>query len=198
MLLLIDNFDSFTHNLARYFEEIGSQVNVVRNNEISVEDIAQIKPDAIVISPGPCTPNEAGVSLAVIQAYLPHIPILGVCLGHQSIGQVLGARVTHAKEVRHGKVSPVLHNHHALFSDIPSPFNATRYHSLVLAPDSLPEPLEAIAWCEDDKGYREVMAIAHRSLPVYGVQFHPESLLTEYGHQLLRNFLKLSRLNADT
>ncbi|RDV26712.1 aminodeoxychorismate/anthranilate synthase component II [Alteromonas aestuariivivens] len=190
MLLLIDNFDSFTHNLARYFVELGEDVEVVRNHCISLNDIQEMSPDHLVISPGPCTPNEAGISLQAIQKFAGHIPLLGVCLGHQAIGQVFGAKVVQAKQIRHGKVSPVAHSNSGLCNGLPNPFNATRYHSLVLEPSSLPGCLQVDAWCEYSNGYREIMAISHRALPVWGVQFHPESLLTECGHELLARYLK--------
>lgn len=192
MLLLIDNFDSFTHNLARYFIEIGQDVRVVRNNDITIEDIERLSPDYLVISPGPCTPNDAGISLSAISHFAGKIPIFGVCLGHQAIGQVFGANVVGAQEIKHGKVSPVMHNDHGLFDHMTSPFNATRYHSLVLSPQSLPQSLESLAWCETKDGEREIMAIKHKTLPVWGVQFHPESLLTDFGHQLLKNFIALA------
>lgn len=193
MLLLIDNFDSFTHNLARYFRELGCEVNVVRNNDITLEEIEALAPEHLVISPGPCTPDEAGISLEAIARFAGQIPILGVCLGHQAIGQVFGATVTGAREIRHGKTSSVNHSHTGLFQHIPDGFAATRYHSLVLAPDSLPDSLQVDAWCEHNDGYREIMGVSHKTLPLWGVQFHPESLLTEHGHALLDNFLKQSR-----
>lgn len=189
MLLLIDNFDSFTHNLARYFVELGCDVEVVRNNALSLADIEALKPRHLVISPGPCTPNDAGISLAAIERFAGHIPLLGVCLGHQAIGQVFGGKVIGAHEIRHGKTSLVHHKQQGLFAGLPSPMTVTRYHSLVIAPHSLPECLQVDAWCENANGYREIMGISHCSLPVWGVQFHPESLLTEHGHSLLENFL---------
>lgn len=190
MLLLIDNVDSFTHNLARYFRELGCEVLVVRNNDITLADIKALDPEQLVISPGPCTPNEAGISLEAIAHFSGTIPILGVCLGHQAIGQVFGATVTGAREIRHGKTSSVHHRSTELFQQVPDGFSATRYHSLVIAPDSLPVSLQVDAWCEHDDGYREIMGISHKTLPVWGVQFHPESLLTEHGHAILDNFLK--------
>ncbi|WP_414829513.1 anthranilate synthase component II [Alteromonas sp. H39] len=190
MLLLIDNFDSFTHNLARYFRELGCEVEVVRNNAITLAEISALNPEQLVISPGPCTPDDAGISLDVIARFAGTIPILGVCLGHQAIGQVFGATVTSAREIRHGKTSAVLHKSTELFQQVPSNFLATRYHSLVIAPESLPVSLQVDAWCEHEDGYREIMAVSHKTLPVWGVQFHPESLLTEYGHAILDNFLK--------
>lgn len=196
MLLLIDNYDSFSHNLARYFLELGCELEVVRNDKLSANDINPGKITGIVISPGPCTPDDAGVSLDVIRQFAGVIPIFGVCLGHQAIGQVFGAKVTGAKLIRHGKVSQVIHNGDSLFDNIPQQFNVTRYHSLVLCPDSLPDTLEAIAWSQDSD-VSEIMAIRHRELPLWGVQYHPESLLTEYGHQLLQNFLKLASIPSN-
>ncbi len=192
MLLLIDNFDSFTHNLARYFTELGQHVEVVRNNQLSLADIEAIAPRQVVISPGPCTPDEAGISLAAIRHLAGRIPLLGVCLGHQAIGQVFGGRITGAKHILHGKVSVVNHRSTGLFYNIPSPFNATRYHSLVVAPDTLPATLQVDAWYAEQDGYQEIMAMSHRTLPVWGIQFHPESLLTEHGHDMLNNFITLS------
>ncbi len=189
MLLLIDNFDSFTHNLARYFVELGCDVEVVRNNALTLADIEALAPQHLVISPGPCTPNDAGISLAVIERFAGHIPLLGVCLGHQAIGQVFGGTVTGAHEIRHGKTSLVHHQQQGLFTGLPSPMTVTRYHSLVIDPHSLPECLQVDAWCEDADGYQEIMALSHRTLPVWGVQFHPESLLTEHGHAVLENFV---------
>ena len=193
MLLLIDNFDSFTHNLARYFTELGEEVHVVRNNELTLADIDTLAPARIVISPGPCTPNESGISLAAIKHVAGRIPLLGVCLGHQAIGQVFGATVTGARQIRHGKVSSLQHNHSGLFAGLPAPFNATRYHSLVIAPATLPADFQVDAWYEETDGYREIMAVSHKLLPVWGLQFHPESLLTEHGHGMLQNFLSLSQ-----
>ncbi len=192
MLLLIDNFDSFTHNLARYFVELGVDVKVVRNNAITLDEITDLAPSQLVISPGPCTPNEAGVSLSAIEKFAGSIPILGVCLGHQAIGQVFGANVVGAKEIKHGKVSLLQHNNEGLLTGLPSPFNVTRYHSLVLKPQSLPAELNVDAWCNTHCGEREVMAISHKNMPIWGVQYHPESLLTEHGHAVLRRFITLS------
>ena len=186
MLLMIDNYDSFTYNLVQYFGELGEAVRVVRNDEIRVEDIEVLAPSRIVISPGPCTPNEAGVSLAVIARFAGRIPLLGVCLGHQAIGQAFGGRVVHARQLMHGKVSPIHHAGLGVFRGLPSPFNATRYHSLAVERASLPAELEITAWTEDG----EIMGLRHRTLAVEGVQFHPESILTEHGHALLRNFLE--------
>jgi len=163
---------------------------VVRNNAITLEEIEALAPDYLVISPGPCTPNEAGISLSAIDHFKGKIPILGVCLGHQAIGQVFGADVVGAREIKHGKVSSLFHDHTGLFADLPSPFDVTRYHSLVLAPDSIPSCLQIDAWCETDDNQREIMAFSHVSLPIWGVQFHPESLLTQYGHDVLDAFLK--------
>ncbi len=189
MLLLIDNYDSFTHNLARYFVELGQDVKVVRNDEISLAEIDDIGPDYLVISPGPCSPDESGISLQAIQSFHGQLPILGVCLGHQALGQVFGANVIRASNIKHGKTSQILHNQSVLFQDVPNPFIATRYHSLLLANDSIPPDFEVTAWCEE-KDQIEVMAIEHIELPSMGVQFHPESLLTESGHQILANFLR--------
>jgi|TARA_Y100001968_G_C19297768_1_gene687491 para-aminobenzoate synthetase component 2 len=199
LILLIDNYDSFSHNLARYFRELGCELQVVRNDAITVADIDPAKIQAIVISPGPCTPNESGVSLEVIRHFAGIIPIMGVCLGHQAIGQVFGASVTNALQVRHGKLSGIKHNGDSLFTKIPPKFVVTRYHSLVIDPASIPDDLQIVAWSDDAKT-PEIMAIKHKHLPVWGVQYHPESLLTEYGHQVLLNFLLLAKVvspNAD-
>jgi anthranilate synthase component 2 len=185
MLLMIDNYDSFTYNLVQYLGELGEDVRVVRNDEVTVDDIARLAPARIVISPGPCTPNEAGVSLPAIARFAGKIPLLGVCLGHQAIGQAFGGRVVHAKTLMHGKVSPIHHSGQGVFRGLPSPFNATRYHSLAIERESCPADLEITAWTEDG----EIMGVRHRTLAVEGVQFHPESILTEHGHALLRNFL---------
>ena len=191
MILMIDNYDSFTYNLVQYLGELGCEVGVHRNDQITLEQIAALAPSHIVISPGPCTPNEAGVSMPLIHRFAGHIPILGVCLGHQSIGQAFGARVVHAKRLMHGKTSEVYHTGQGVFRGLPSPFTATRYHSLVVDPDSLPNCLETTAWTLEADGSREeIMGIKHRTLAVEGVQFHPESILTEHGHALLRNFLE--------
>lgn len=189
-LLMIDNYDSFTYNLVQYLGELGCEVAVHRNDQITLHQIEALAPSHIVISPGPCTPNEAGVSVPVIHRFATEIPILGVCLGHQSIGQAFGAHVVHAKRLMHGKTSNVYHTGHGIFRGLPSPFVATRYHSLVVDPDSLPDVLEVTAWTLEADGAREeIMGLRHRHLPVEGVQFHPESILTEHGHALLRNFL---------
>jgi anthranilate synthase/aminodeoxychorismate synthase-like glutamine amidotransferase len=189
MLLVIDNYDSFTYNLVQYLGELGQQVRVVRNDEVSVDDIERMSPERIVISPGPCTPNEAGISLDVIRRLAGKIPILGVCLGHQAIGQAFGGKVIRAKEVVHGRTSRVFHDDKGIFAGLPNPFEATRYHSLVVERSSLPDCLEITAKTWDE----EVMGLRHRSLPVEGVQFHPESFLTKVGKDLLRNFLRLAR-----
>ncbi|MFO8153675.1 anthranilate synthase component II [Thioalkalivibrio sp.] len=191
MILMIDNYDSFTFNLVQYLGELGAEVVVHRNDRIDVEGVRRIAPDGIVISPGPCTPNEAGVSLDVIRSLAGEIPLLGVCLGHQAIGQAFGGRVGHAKAIMHGKTSMVFHSGLGVFQGLDNPFEATRYHSLVIEQDSLPDCLEITAWTRDESGtVDEIMGVRHRSLPVEGVQFHPESILTRHGHDLLRNFLK--------
>ncbi len=185
MLLMIDNYDSFTYNLVQYFSELGEKVVVFRNDEISLEKISQLNPHRIVISPGPCTPNEAGVSLSVISQFSQNIPVLGVCLGHQSIGQAFGGRIVHAKQLMHGKTSPIFHRNEGVFRNLPNPFIATRYHSLVVERSTLPDCLEVTAWTEDD----EIMGLRHKTLAIEGIQFHPESILSEHGHQMLENFL---------
>ena len=191
MLLMIDNYDSFTYNLVQYLQTLGAEVKVVRNDAMSVDEIAAQKPERIVISPGPCTPNEAGVSLELIQRLGPTTPILGVCLGHQSIGQVYGGTVIRAGNIMHGKTSPIRHRGQGVFAGLPDPFEATRYHSLVVEKDSLPDCLEVTAWTEDEDGsVDEIMGLRHKTLPVEGVQFHPESILTQHGHDMLRNFLE--------
>jgi anthranilate synthase component 2 len=186
MLLMIDNYDSFTYNLVQYFAELGAEVVVRRNDEITVEQIAAMNPQHIVVSPGPCTPNEAGVSVATIQKFAGSIPLLGVCLGHQSIGQAFGGRIVHAMTLMHGKTSLINHNNNSVFTGLPNPFTATRYHSLVIERATLPECLEITAWTNDG----EIMGVRHKTLPVHGVQFHPESIMTEHGHDMLRNFLE--------
>jgi len=193
VLLLIDNYDSFTYNLAQYLGELREQVRVERNDAITVEEIAQMAPARIVVSPGPCTPNEAGISMDVIERFAGRIPILGVCLGHQSIGQVFGGRIVRAERIMHGKISKVFHDERSLFRDVPNPFPATRYHSLVIEPASLPECLEITAKTWDD----EIMGVRHKAFadtpaPLEGLQFHPESIMTGAGKQLLRNFLEIS------
>ena len=186
MLLVIDNYDSFTYNLVQYLGELGQAVRVVRNDEITAADIGALAPSHIVISPGPCTPNEAGISLETIRLWAGKIPIFGVCLGHQSIGQAFGGNIVHAKTLMHGKVSEIRHEGRGVFRDLPAPFRATRYHSLAIERASCPPELEITAWTDDG----EIMGVRHRSFPVEGVQFHPESILTEHGHALLGNFLK--------
>ena len=186
MLVMIDNYDSFTYNLVQYFGELGQDVRVYRNDEIGLEELASLKPSHIVVSPGPCTPNEAGISVPLIKELAGQTPVLGVCLGHQSIGQAFGGRIVHARELMHGKTSAIHHTGQGVFTGLPNPFRATRYHSLVIERASLPECLEITAWTEDG----EIMGVRHRSLPIEGVQFHPESILTEHGHALLDNFLK--------
>jgi len=191
MLLMIDNYDSFTYNLVQYFGELGSDVRVYRNDQITLAEIEALNPDHIVISPGPCTPNEAGISLDVIKHFAGKKPILGVCLGHQSIGQAFGGEIIHAREIMHGKVSPVYHNNKSVFKGLPNPFNATRYHSLVINKKTIPDCFEVTAWTQNDDGsLDEIMGVQHKTLPIEGVQFHPESILTDYGHQLLKNFLE--------
>jgi anthranilate synthase component 2 len=185
MILMIDNYDSFTYNLYQYLGELGQDVRVFRNDQVSVDDIAALKPKHIVISPGPCTPKEAGISVAAVERFGGKIPILGVCLGHQSIGQAYGGKIIRARQLMHGKTSMIHHRGDGVFSGLPSPFEATRYHSLVIERESLPGCLEITAWTDDG----EIMGVRHRSHAVEGVQFHPESLLTEHGHKLLANFL---------
>ena len=185
MLLMIDNYDSFTYNLVQYFGELGEDVRVYRNDAISVDDVARLNPTRIVISPGPGTPAQAGVSLAVIRQFAGKIPLLGVCLGHQAIGEAFGGKVVHAKRQMHGKVSPIHHLNTGVFRDLPNPLTCTRYHSLAVERASLPACLEITAWCEDG----EIMGLRHKHFDVEGVQFHPESILTERGHDLLKNFL---------
>jgi len=193
MILMIDNYDSFTYNIVQYFYDLGQEVVVKRNDEITIEDIKNMEEiDAIVISPGPCTPTEAGISVDVIKNFKGIYPILGVCLGHQSIGQAFGAKIVKAKCLMHGKTSKIYHNEKGLFEGIPNPFNAVRYHSLVIDESTLPEEIEITARSDDG----EIMAIEHKKYPIWGVQFHPESILTEYGHKLLENFLKMSKKEA--
>ena len=188
MLLMIDNYDSFTYNLVQYLGELKQDVRVYRNDQITVEGIKQLDPERIVISPGPCTPNEAGVSVDIIEHLGGRIPILGVCLGHQSIGQAYGGRIVRAGKLMHGKTSLIRHDGKGVFTGLPSPFEATRYHSLVIERETLPDCLEVSAWSEDDD---EIMGVRHRELAVEGIQFHPESILTQYGHEMLANFLKM-------
>jgi anthranilate synthase component 2 len=191
MLLMLDNYDSFTFNLVQYLQELGAEVQVVRNDALSVAQIAALKPSKIVISPGPCTPNEAGVSLEVLRELGPQIPIFGVCLGYQALGQVYGGHVIRAGRIMHGKTSPIVHQGKGVFTGLPSPFEATRYHSLVVEKTSVPDCLEVTAWTENDDGsVEELMGLRHREFPVEGVQFHPESILTQHGHAMLKNFLE--------
>ncbi|GAA5786539.1 glutamine amidotransferase [Chitiniphilus shinanonensis] len=185
-LLMIDNFDSFTYNLVQYFGELGQDVHVYRNDEITLDQIEALQPKYLVVSPGPCSPNEAGISVPAIRHFAGKLPILGVCLGHQSIGQAFGGRIVHAQALMHGKVSPIEHTGVGVFKDLPSPFTVTRYHSLAIARDSLPDCLEVTAWTDDG----EIMGVRHKTLPIEGVQFHPESILTEHGHRMLDNFLR--------
>jgi anthranilate synthase component 2 len=186
MLLMIDNYDSFTYNLVQYLGELGEDVKVVRNDEMTPDEIERLAPQRIVLSPGPCTPNEAGVSLELIRRFAGRVPILGVCLGHQAIGQAFGGKVVHAKTLMHGKVSRIHHHGTGVFRGLPTPYDATRYHSLAIERDTCPAELEVTAWTEDG----EIMGVRHRALRVEGVQFHPESILTQHGHALLRNFLE--------
>ena len=188
MLLMIDNYDSFTYNLVQYFGELGQDVKVFRNDAITLDEIAALKPDYLVISPGPCAPAQAGVSLAAIKEFSGKIPLLGVCLGHQSIGEAFGGKVVHAKQLMHGKVSPVHHNDVGVFKGLPNPLTCTRYHSLAIERETLPDCLEITAWTDDG----EIMGLSHRTRPIHGVQFHPESIATEGGHALLANFLDLA------
>jgi anthranilate synthase component II len=194
MILMIDNYDSFTYNLVQYLGELGEDVKVVRNDEISVAAVGALNPEKIVISPGPCSPNEAGISLGVIEKYAGRIPILGVCLGHQSIGQAFGGEIVHARTIMHGKTSQIFHTQVGVFAGLPSPYIATRYHSLVIRRESCPDCLEITAWTDDG----EVMGVKHKTLEVEGVQFHPESILTEHGYALLRNFMQRGRENLST
>jgi len=190
MLLMIDNYDSFTYNLVQYFGELGADIRVYRNDEITVPEIEQLAPSHIVISPGPCTPKEAGISVETIRHFAGRIPLLGVCLGHQSIGEAFGGNIIRAKRVMHGKISAIHHHGQGVFAQLPNPYNATRYHSLVIEQSSLPDCLEVTAWTENaDGSMEEIMGVRHKTSPVQGVQFHPESILTEHGHQLLQNFL---------
>ncbi len=193
MLLMIDNYDSFTYSIVQYLGELGMDVEVYRNDAISLQQIEDLAPQQIVVSPGPCTPNEAGISLEAIRAFAGRIPLLGICLGHQSIGQVFGGDVIRAGRVMHGKLSPIEHTDSGVFSELPQRFMATRYHSLVVDQATLPECLEVTAWALDDDGEREeIMGVRHKELLVEGVQFHPESILSEHGHRLLKNFLDMS------
>ena len=191
MLLMIDNYDSFTYNLVQYFGELGVDVVVHRNDQITVQEIEKLDPKYIVISPGPCTPNEAGVSVDTIKHFAGKKPILGVCLGHQSIGQAFGGRIVHANAIMHGKTSMMYHNNVGVFRNITNPFEATRYHSLVIEKHSIPDCLEITAWTQNEKGeLDEIMGVKHKEYAIEGIQFHPESILTKPGHDLLRNFLQ--------
>ena len=191
MLLMIDNYDSFTYNVVQFLGELGAEVQVYRNDAITLEEIEAMAPDQIVLSPGPCTPDQAGISLAVVERFASKMPILGICLGHQSIGQAFGGHIIRASKVMHGKLSPIHHQGTGLFRGLANPMTATRYHSLVIDKATLPDSLEITAWTEDEKGnLEEIMAVRHKSLPAEGVQFHPESIMSEHGHQLLENFLK--------
>ena len=190
MLLMIDNYDSFTYNVVQYLGELGADVHVHRNDQITVEEIEALNPERIVISPGPCTPMEAGVSVAAIQKFAGQVPLLGICLGHQSIGQAFGGKIVHAREIMHGKTSLIHHKDTGVFAGLPNPFEATRYHSLVIEKASIPDCLEVTAWTENEEGeIDEIMGVRHTELNIEGVQFHPESILTKVGHDLLRNFL---------
>jgi anthranilate synthase component 2 len=192
MLLMIDNYDSFTFNVYQYLGELGQQVEVFRNDEITLDEIGQLDPEMIVISPGPCTPNEAGISMQAIEHFGARLPILGICLGHQSIGQVFGGRIVRAKRVMHGKTSMIWHNNQGVFAGLENPFEATRYHSLVIDQETLPDCLEITGWTETSDGkIDEIMGVKHREMQIEGVQFHPESILTLQGHDLLRNFLNI-------
>jgi len=191
MLLMIDNYDSFTYNVVQYLGELKADVKVIRNDELSLDEIIALNPERLVISPGPCTPNEAGVSIAAIEAFAGKIPILGICLGHQSIGQAFGGKIVRAREVMHGKTSMIHHSGQGVFAGLGNPFEATRYHSLIIDRDSLPACLEITAWTETADGQvDEIMGVRHRDLAIEGVQFHPESILSQHGHQLLQNFLE--------
>ena len=197
MLLMIDNYDSFTYNIVQYFGELGQYVDVYRNDQIDLETIQNLNPEYLVISPGPCTPTEAGISVEAIKHFAGKIPIMGVCLGHQSIGQAFGGNIVRAKEVMHGKTSPVYHNNVGMFADLPNPVQTTRYHSLVIEQATLPDCLEVTAWTQNaDGSMDEIMGVRHKTLPIEGVQFHPESILTEQGHTMLKNFLEQNQANS--
>ncbi|MDO9168267.1 MAG: aminodeoxychorismate/anthranilate synthase component II [Methylobacter sp.] len=190
-VVMVDNYDSFTYNLVQYFGELGADVTVARNDQVSIEDLEKLAPDKLVISPGPCTPKEAGISVEAILKFAGKLPILGVCLGHQSIGYAFGGNIVHAKSIMHGKTSPVYHQNQGVFKGLNNPFIATRYHSLVIEQATLPDCLEITAWTQDEAGkLDEIMGVRHKQLDIEGVQFHPESILTEHGHDLLRNFLE--------
>jgi len=193
MLLIIDNYDSFTYNLVQYFGELGEEILVYRNDKISIQEIEDLAPEHIVVSPGPCTPNEAGISLNLIEHFKDKLPLLGVCLGHQGIGQAFGGRIVHAKEIMHGKTSEIYHNNSDVFAGLDNPFTATRYHSLVIEQETLPDCLEVTAWTQTEEGeVDEIMGVKHKEYAISGVQFHPESILTSYGHELLKNFLEIN------
>jgi anthranilate synthase/aminodeoxychorismate synthase-like glutamine amidotransferase len=187
MLVIIDNYDSFTYNLVQYFGELGEKIIVYRNDKVTLNDIEKINPDHLVISPGPCSPREAGMSNSIIESFKGKLPILGVCLGHQCIGDVFGGKIVRASRIMHGKVSEIYHTKDPLFADVPSPFIATRYHSLLIKPDTLPSSLRMIAWTKD----KEIMGVRHKKYPIWGVQFHPESILTTHGKTILKNFLSI-------
>ena len=192
MILMIDNYDSFTYNLVQYLGELGAVVVVKRNDQITIEEIEVLAPERIMISPGPCTPTEAGISLEVIEHFKGKLPIFGVCLGHQSIGQEFGGNIIRAKEIMHGKTSDIYHKGTGIFKGLPNPFKATRYHSLVIEKETIPDSLEVNAWTQDDNGdIDEIMGVQHKELAIEGVQFHPESILTEHGHDMLQNFLNM-------
>ncbi|MFX4226816.1 MAG: aminodeoxychorismate/anthranilate synthase component II [Porticoccaceae bacterium] len=191
MILMIDNYDSFTYNVVQYLAELGADIKVVRNDELTVDEAKSLKPEKIVVSPGPCTPNEAGISVALIQEMAGMVPILGICLGHQSIGQAFGGDVIRAHDVMHGKLSDIYHSGQGVFRGLSTPFEATRYHSLVIDKNTLPDCLEVTAWTRTEDGQvDEIMGVRHKNLPIEGVQFHPESILSQYGYDLLRNFLE--------
>ena len=190
MILMIDNYDSFTYNIVQYLGELGAELVVHRNDQITLDEIKSLNPEKIIISPGPCTPNEAGISVEVIRSFYKLLPILGVCLGHQSIGQAFGGEIISSKRIMHGKTSPIFHNDSEIYKMVSNPFDATRYHSLVIDQSSLPECLSVTAWSEESDGI-EIMGICHNEYPTFGLQFHPESILTSSGHQLLKNFLEI-------
>ncbi len=192
MLLMIDNYDSFTYNIVQYLGELGADVHVYRNDQITVEEMAALKPERVIISPGPCTPNEAGVSIDAINYFAGKLPLLGVCLGHQSIGQAFGGEIVHANEIMHGKTSQIFHNAKGVFANLNNPYVATRYHSLVINKNKVPDCLEVTAWTQKENGgMDEIMGVQHKTMLIEGVQFHPESILSEHGHDLLNNFLKM-------
>ncbi|WP_312218115.1 aminodeoxychorismate/anthranilate synthase component II [Brevundimonas sp.] len=188
MILVVDNYDSFTYNLVHYLAELGARTHVVRNDDLTVEEAWALQPEAVLLSPGPCAPDQAGICLSLIETAAETMPILGVCLGHQSIGQAFGGEVVRAKTLMHGKTSPILHEGRGVFGRLPSPFTATRYHSLAVRRETLPDALEVTAWTEDG----EIMGLSHRTRPIHGVQFHPESIATQHGHEMIANFLDLA------